>query len=61
MMQQNKGNHENTKTRKRPMWFSSCVCAFVVASVFVAQGFSPADPPVVTKDDITRWMKDLSN
>jgi kynurenine formamidase len=27
----------------------------------VAQGFSPADPPKTTKDDITRWMTELSN
>jgi hypothetical protein len=41
----------------------SCFRVFVAALALtvVAQGFSPADTPRVTNDDITRWMKELSN
>jgi kynurenine formamidase len=44
---------------------SSCLRVFVTFALLTvgASGFSRtfADPPTVTKDDITRWMKDLSN
>jgi kynurenine formamidase len=39
---------------------SSCLRAFVVAFAFGAVA-SGADSPRVTNDDVTRWMKELSN
>lgn len=39
---------------------SSCLRAFVVAVAFGAVA-SGADAPRVTNDDVTRWMKELSN